>query len=289
MRTYIVRPGDTPASIAAQDRFAGCPKCSLDLIRANPHKAAVRHRNGYLSFKELRAGERLNLPDRWFDGSLDRLPKSYFERLPHPDGVTPAFGVGDGTLGDYATLDAATTRVSVLDTMQDAQFHAAADDVASLIDQSISEVGTTTAAASATFANDTHIATAWARQRNSDMGDALAAGDRTTAAAARFDVRNALTTALGSARLSLQSFYGGPGPIPPITVATTATTQTTATSPIPSAQVQASVQTQPTAQPKISTASVLGISLIGAGVVGGAYYYWATRRRGRRIRRVRAW
>jgi hypothetical protein len=64
------------------------------LIRANTHKAVTRFPNGYETFKELHVGEELVLPDKWFDGTLDRMPKSYFAALPHPDGITP----GKGTL-----------------------------------------------------------------------------------------------------------------------------------------------------------------------------------------------
>lgn len=89
MRVYEVREGDSPASIAAQDAHAGCPKCSRDLVAANPHKETVTHPNGYVTFKELRAGEILNLPDRWFNGELDSMPPEYFAALPFADGVTP--------------------------------------------------------------------------------------------------------------------------------------------------------------------------------------------------------
>jgi hypothetical protein len=83
VRAYTVQPGDTPSSIAARDDMAGCPKCARDLVEANAHRASVRHTNGYLSFAEpLVVGEQLWLPDKWFDGSLDRLPRSYFDDLP---------------------------------------------------------------------------------------------------------------------------------------------------------------------------------------------------------------
>jgi len=61
--------------------MAGCPKCAVDLVRANPQKPAVTYPNGFVTFRDLRAGERLNLPDKWFNGTLDDLPKSYFEGL----------------------------------------------------------------------------------------------------------------------------------------------------------------------------------------------------------------
>jgi len=87
MRPYIVQPGDTPASIAVT--YAGCPKCSRDLIAANPHKPTRTFPNGYVTFADLFVNEELALPEKWFDGSLDKLPPSYFAALPHPDGVTP--------------------------------------------------------------------------------------------------------------------------------------------------------------------------------------------------------
>jgi len=89
VRVYEVQPGDTPASIAAQDAMAGCPKCSRDLVVVNPHKETVTYPNGFVTFKELRAGEKLNLPEKWFNGELDKLPPSYFAALPYADGVTP--------------------------------------------------------------------------------------------------------------------------------------------------------------------------------------------------------
>jgi hypothetical protein len=52
----------------------------------------VVHPNGFVTFKELRAGERLELPEKWFDGSMDDLPSSYYAALPYADGVTPGVG-----------------------------------------------------------------------------------------------------------------------------------------------------------------------------------------------------
>jgi hypothetical protein len=83
-----VQPGDTPASIAAT--FAGCPKCQRDLLAVNPGKARLRYANGYETFQDLRPGETLSLPDKWFDGTLDRLPRSYFEALPSSPHVAPS-------------------------------------------------------------------------------------------------------------------------------------------------------------------------------------------------------
>ena len=81
---YTVQPGDTPASIAIA--FAGCPKCSCDLVGANPHKPTILYPNGYETFTELQAGEELALPTTWFDGTLDRKPQRYFDELPSVDG-----------------------------------------------------------------------------------------------------------------------------------------------------------------------------------------------------------
>jgi hypothetical protein len=88
VRTYVVQPGDSPASIAAQ--FAGCPKCARDLMGAvNGHKETVVYPNGFVTFRELRAGETLNLPDKWWSKEFDQMPPEYFATLPYADGVTP--------------------------------------------------------------------------------------------------------------------------------------------------------------------------------------------------------
>lgn len=102
MRTYVVQAGDSPARIAARDDMAGCPRCSIDLIHANPHKPAVKHPNGFLSFHELRVGETLWIPDKWFSGELDELPPEYFAALPHPNGVTLRKTQQAGVVGDEA-------------------------------------------------------------------------------------------------------------------------------------------------------------------------------------------
>jgi hypothetical protein len=79
--------------------MAGCPKCAIDLVRANPHKPIVQYPNGYITFRELRVGETLWLPDVWFNGLHDQRPASYFAALPSADGqhhVPPSAG---GILG----------------------------------------------------------------------------------------------------------------------------------------------------------------------------------------------
>ena len=69
--------------------MAGCPKCSRDLIAVNPHKKTRTYPNGFVTFVDLRPGEVLNLPEKWFDGSMDALPPEYYASLPYADGVTP--------------------------------------------------------------------------------------------------------------------------------------------------------------------------------------------------------
>jgi len=96
MRSYVVGAGDSPASIAAA--FAGCPKCAADLVDCNPQKSARTMPNGFRTFSDLYVGETLALPDKWFDGTLDRLPQKYFDKLPSHTGVgaPPATSLGLG-------------------------------------------------------------------------------------------------------------------------------------------------------------------------------------------------
>jgi len=274
VRQYTVQVGDSPASIAAQDSHAGCPKCARDLVSVNSHRAAVRMPNGFITFRDpLRVGEVLNLPDRWFDGTLDRLPKSYFELLPHYDGVTPVgtAGVGlAGTLGDFPTLDAATTAVSLLDTMGDREFAATAGTVIDAVDFAMNEVGRTGMAASVKFATDARTALAYARQRTADMNAAINVGNQPEVASARSDIRQSLATALGSARLALQSYYGGAGPLPTLP---------------PQQPVEVVVPPQPVASTQkggISAGAMFGWAAAIA-VVGGGIYYWKKRPRVRRV------
>jgi hypothetical protein len=97
MRTYVVQPGESPASIAA--KFAGCPKCARDLVPVNQHKTSITLPNGYTEPLGLTPGETLNLPDKWFNGMLDTLPKSYFDNLPGPAGMLADFARGQFALG----------------------------------------------------------------------------------------------------------------------------------------------------------------------------------------------
>ena len=86
MRVYTVQAGDSPASIAA--KLAGCPKCAVDLVAANRARPTIVYPNGYETFVDLTEGDTLALPEKWFDGSLDRAASDYFLRLPSVDGRT---------------------------------------------------------------------------------------------------------------------------------------------------------------------------------------------------------
>lgn len=215
MHTHVVQAGESPSSIAIN--YVGCPKCSRDLIEANPHKPAVVHPNGYISFKDLREGEKLKLPGKWFDGSLDSRPTAYFAALPYHDGVTPGkFGVGaPNVLNDYAALDAAGVKVGALAALGDQAFAAAVNGAADAVDVSVREIGegtTTPTVYAAPYARDARTATAKARQYNATVLDAaIAAGDAQEAFQARTEILKNLSSALGSARLALQAFYGDAG------------------------------------------------------------------------------
>jgi hypothetical protein len=89
VRLYVVQPGDTSAAaIAARDEMAGCPRCGAALVKRNPQRPSVLRDNGYLDFRDpLVPGDRLALPEEWFDGRLDAKDRSYFDALPDPTGL----------------------------------------------------------------------------------------------------------------------------------------------------------------------------------------------------------
>jgi hypothetical protein len=214
MRLYEVQLGDSPASIAAT--HAGCPKCSRDLVALHSHRASIVHPNGYRTFKEpLRAGEKIALPDKWFDGSLDKLSPAYFTALPHHDGVTPSKLGVSGVLGDQAQLDVAAAAVGTLAALGDQPFNDAVSGVAAAIDASVQEVrGTGSPAVYAVpYADEVRKATATARQRNATLAAAIAAGDQSAGAPIRNAILKDFSNALGSAGLALQTFYGDPGQV----------------------------------------------------------------------------
>lgn len=176
-------------------------------------KATVVHPNGFLSFQELRVGEKLILPEEWFDGTLDTKPRSYFAALPHPDGVTPSrLGLAAaGILGDYAALDAASAKVGALAAMGDQAFSIAAPDVAAAIDSSVLEVAGTGSPAiyAVPYAQAVRSATSQALQRNVSLVAAIGAGDTATSSQTRVDILRDFSSALLSAKLALQAFHGG--------------------------------------------------------------------------------
>lgn len=216
-----MQPGDSPAGIASRDTMAGCPKCAIDLVRANPHKPAVAFPNGYATFKSLVPGEKINLPDKWFDGSLDSRPHAYFAALPYADGVTPSMlgAAAAGVLADYAALDTASAKVSALAAMGDQPFHDAVEDTASAVDASVQDISGTGSPAiyAAPYAQDVKKATARARASNVDLAAAIAANNDSS-----FNIRNDIlhdfSSAMSSARLALQAFYGD---TPPATTVST--------------------------------------------------------------------
>lgn len=202
VRTYVVQPGDSPASIAAQDSMAGCPKCSCELPRVNCHKASTVRPNGHVTFTELIVGEVLNLPDEWFDPARELLPPAYYKILPHPNGVTRGT-LGDAP-GDLPALDDAVAAVAQLAALDDVAFTRAVGDAGAKIDAATEGAyGSTTSADAAAKAKLAQDATKWAWQRNADLAAAVAAGDRATVTRARLDIQNSLTTALGNARLAI--------------------------------------------------------------------------------------
>ncbi len=180
--------------------------------------------NGFATFKSLGAHETINLPDKWFNGDLESRPDAYFKALPYPDGVTPGLGgFGAGVLGDYATLDAATIGLTKLGTMGDRTFASAVGEVASLVDAAVREADGSVNPGIAAYAQATHSATNWAREQVAALTTALDGGAGPAAVDARLTAQNALSTAIESARLALQSVYSNqapePTPVPPPTPA----------------------------------------------------------------------
>jgi hypothetical protein len=178
----------------------------------------MRFPNGYVTFEMMREGEKLNLPEKWFDGTLDHRAPAYFSALPYADGTTPSpLGLAAaGVLNDYAALDAATTQVNALSSMGDAEFVAAVPAAALQIHSAVNEARSGSNAAAATLAQQVETALTWAGQRDADLAFALSSGDQAGATQARLDTQNALSTALGAAQITLQVFYGGStAPTPP--------------------------------------------------------------------------
>ncbi len=212
MREHTVRPDDSPARIAIE--YAGCPKCARDLVVANPHKEAVTYPNGFVTFKNLRAGEKLVLPAKWFSKEFDERPKSYFAALPHPDGKTPpslGLAAAAGILGDYGAFDSAASTIAALASLSPQSFSNAVDAACTLIDQSVREADGSANPGIAAYAQAVHLSTNAARQANQTLVAALTSGDQVAIAKARADIQQNLTTALDAAKMALQAVYGGGG------------------------------------------------------------------------------
>lgn len=270
VRLYEVQLGDTPASIAAQDAMAGCPKCSLDLIKSNGHKPTVVYPNGFRTFREMAVGERLVLPEKWFDGSLDGLPRVYFNALPYPDGVTPST-LGDaaaGVLADYAAIDAIVAQIGALPQMNDQEFAMTATLLGNMIDQAVAQAG------SVPQAQDASAAAEWIRGRALEMAGSIINNDTVATNAARSEIQNVLLSGLDSARGALQTYYAQVPPTPTPHVTPRPAPPDLLPTPTP--------PLAPTPEPGLSTGDVFGYGLLVASVAGGAVYFAARPRRRRR-------
>ena len=240
MRQYAVQPGDSPASIAGRDDMAGCPRCAIDLVRANPHKATRTLPNGFVTFTELHVDEVLNIPTKWDDGTLDRLPEIYFENLPHYDGVTGvgAVQVDIGPASDVfptSLVDAARTAYAAIDS--DPNYCA-----------SVSRVGSSVNSAVHAFKTEWNASQPPVPINTGNFEQ---------------ETKNAMLQVLGYAPTACPSRTYSPPPV--------------ATPVAPVAVV--------TPKKSLSTGGVVGISLVVAGVVGGAVHFFT--RKPRRVRRIR--
>lgn len=279
MRVYEVQAGDTPASIAAQNSMAGCPKCALDLVKVNAHKPTVVYPNGFKTFREMSVGERLVLPEKWFDGSLDGLPKVYFAALPYPDGVTPST-IGDaaaGVLADYAAIDAIVAQIGALPQMNDQEFATTATVLGNMIDQAVAQAG------SVPQAKDAGASAEWVRERALQMAGSIINNDTVATTAARSEIQNVLLAGLDSARGALQTYYAQVPPTP-----TPAPKPTPHTAPRPSPPDLLPTPTPPTpepaSEPGLSKGDMFGYGLLVASVAGGVVYLAARKPRRRRRR-----
>lgn len=192
--------------------MAGCPRCAIELPRVNEGLPTFRHPNGLITFRELRVGQILNLPDEWFHPAREVLPPTYYKILPHADGRT--CGTLGDALGDFPELDAAVTSVAALAAMGDAAFTRAEGDAGSKIDAAVSEVANSPSPDASAKAKSVTDSTHWAWQRNQDLAAAIAAKDAATVTKARLDIQNALATALGNARLAILAHYPSASPTP---------------------------------------------------------------------------
>jgi hypothetical protein len=202
VRQYIVQAGDSPASIAANNDPPSCPKCAIDLVRANPHKATVTYPNGFTTFKELRLGETIRLPNKWFEPRFELLPPAYFGSLPYSDGVTPSpFGhLAFDILSNFRALDQAADRLGALKEMDDNAFVKNVGDVAQLI-----SVAAQPALGVSRFADAAQQDVQSAIPHSRMFSTFHAAG--LPSARSRADVERTLVSALYNAQLALQEMY----------------------------------------------------------------------------------
>jgi hypothetical protein len=202
MRTYTVKAGDSPAGIASRDDMAGCPKCTRDLVYANPGKPIVTYPNGFVSFRDLRVDEVLALPEKWFDPAFELLPPAYFGSLPYADGVTPSpFGaLAPVILRDFRALDVAADKLRAIVEMGDQAFAKSIPDVAEAIDSAVQPaLGRSQYAQAASNAIGLAIPA-------SKMLTAFAASGLPTAQA-RAEVLQALRVALNNAQRAIGEVY----------------------------------------------------------------------------------
>jgi len=171
-------------------------------VPANPHKKAVVYPNGFTTFDELRPGEKINLPDKWFSKEFDELPPVYFRALPHPDGKTPSVlgALADGVLSDFAALEEAATRVGALAAMSDGEFSLNMSAAADSIDRAVQ-------GASGPDADAARAATASARSEKVTLDSAIAAGDQGVAFNARDTIIHDLSDGLVAARKAVDSAH----------------------------------------------------------------------------------
>jgi hypothetical protein len=153
-----------------------------------------------------------------------RVPTGSAEELPSQYGVSPrGMGAADFQrviigLGDYPALAAATLKVAFLasPTTSDVIFASSVPGAVEAVNSSVSEAYAATGNNAAYgYAKDTRDGTAWAAGRNGDVIKMLAGqqsgqGPGDTYAAARTDIVNALTNAVGNAKLALDALVAPP-------------------------------------------------------------------------------
>jgi hypothetical protein len=207
------------------------------LIRANPHKPTVTYPNGYVTFKEIRRGEKLNLPDKWWSKEFDALPPSYFAALPYADGITPGKKIGVGLAEPPYSAELVAAAKSA-----DAALAASGgycDDVA--------RVGSPV---------------------NSAVHAFKLAWNATQSPTVPINTGNYEIQTAEAMRLVLGEAFE---PCPARSSASRPSTQPTIIAPIPQEQSH-----------ELSTGSIIGISLLGAGTIGTVAYLATKPRRRRR-------